>query len=269
MRKYLIISLISIVILMFFCWVLAEPYLLQKELIEIPFKNLSSEAAQLKIVQVSDIHFKGFTTIPRKIFEELIRLKPDYLFITGDIVNWDLQKLDELNEFLLKLSTIEGIEIFGVFGNHEHLSKKSPLIQKVLNESGIRFLHNQSVLLREGINLIGVDDPHLDLDDFAKASEDIDLNLPTIVLAHSPEISDEISLDNTLILCGHTHGGQMNIPFITNLLFYRKGNRTYKSGLFEDGGRYLYINRGAGTTFLPIRFNALPEITTVSLKKAD
>ncbi|MFA5348825.1 MAG: metallophosphoesterase [Candidatus Paceibacterota bacterium] len=269
MKKYLIISLISIILLLFFSWILIEPYLIQKESIEIPFKNLSPEAAKLKIVQISDIHFEGFTTIPRKISEELIRLKPDYLFITGDIVNWDIEKLDELNEFLLKLSAIQGMEMFGVFGNHEYLSKKFPLVEKMLNESAIRFLHNQSVLLKEGINLVGVDDPHLNLDDFKKASEGIDLNLPTIILAHSPEILDEISLENSLILCGHTHGGQINIPFITNLLFLKKGNRTHKSGLFKENGKYLYINRGVGTTFLPVRFNAFPEITDVFLKSVD
>ncbi len=265
MKKYLIIIPISIILLVFFSWALLEPYSIQTESIEIELNNLSLEASQLKIVQVSDIHFKGFTTIPRKISEELIRLKPDYLFITGDIVNWDLKKLDDLKEFLVKISAIKDMEIFGVFGNHEYLSKKFPSIEKILNESEIYFLHNESVLLKEGINLVGVDDPHLDLDNLSEASKNIDLNLPTIILAHSPEIFGEVLIENSLTLVGHTHGGQLNIPFVRNILFLKKGNRTYKSGLFKEDRRYLYINRGVGTTFLPMRLNAPPEITIISL----
>lgn len=269
MKKYLIIVPILLTVLILLLWVLLEPFLFQKETIEIKLNNLSIEASKLKIVQISDIHFKGFTTIPRKISEELIRIKPDYLFITGDIVNWDLKKLDDLKEFLSKLSEIEGIKMFGVFGNHEYLSKKYPLIEKILNESNISFLHNEQILLKEGINLIGVDDPHLNLDDISKASENIKLDLPTIILAHSPEILEDVSIGNSLILSGHTHGGQVNIPFITDLMFSKKGNRSYKSGLFKEDSKYLYINRGVGTTFLPLRFNSFPEVTIIKLLQAD
>jgi hypothetical protein len=88
------------------------------------------------------------------------------------------------------------------------------------------------------------------------------------MLAHSPEIFRRIKSQNIdLVLTGHTHGGQVNIPFITNFFLPVKYGRKYKSGLFKEDSTYLYVNRGVGTTLLPFRFNAPPEITLIELNQ--
>jgi uncharacterized protein len=265
MKKLLFnLSLLIIVALFSFWMVVVEPNFIKTTHLEIGLKNVSESAQKLKIAQISDIHFKSFNTVPRKVTEELMRIKPDYLFITGDIVNWDLNKLDDLKDFLAKLSNNENVKIFGVFGNHEYLSKKFDSIKKILLDSKIRFLNNEAIMLPEGINLIGLDDPHLNLSDISVLDK-IDKTLPSIILAHSPEIFRDIKTENALVLTGHTHGGQVNIPILSNQFLPLNRDRQYKKGLFEENNKYLYVNRGLGTTFLPIRLNSFPEITIFTL----
>ncbi len=95
----------------------------------------------------------------------------------------------------------------------------------------------------------------------------IETGEPKILLAHSPEIFRKVKgRDIDLVLVGHTHGGQINIPFITNLFLPLKYDKKYKNGLFRVNSTYLYVNRGTGTTFLPIRFNSFPEIALIKVK---
>jgi predicted MPP superfamily phosphohydrolase len=265
MKKLLInLSLLIIIVLFLFWVVIIEPNFIRKTYLEIGLQNISEEAKGLKIVQISDIHLKAFNTVPRKIAEELIRIKPDYLFITGDIINWDIKKLDDLKDFLAKLSSIENIKIFGVYGNHEHLSRKFDDINKIFLDSKIKFLNNETIILPEGINLVGLDDPHLKLSDLS-VLEKIDKTFPSIILAHSPEVFRDITIENSLVLSGHTHGGQVNIPILVDQFLPLSRDRQYKSGLFYENNNYLYVNRGLGTTFLPIRLNSFPEITIFNL----
>jgi hypothetical protein len=265
MKKLLINLLLLTVVVIFLFWIgIVEPLSIQKTHLKIGMKNVSAQAQELTIVQISDIHFKGFNIVPRKIVEELIRMKPDYLFVTGDIVNWDLKKIDDLKDFLAKLSSIKNTKIYGVFGNHEHLSKKFDSIKKILLDSQIQFLNNQAITLPEGINLVGLDDPHLQLSDL-NILEGLDETLPTIILAHSPEIFKDITIENSLVLSGHTHGGQVNIPVLADPFLPLNKDREYKRGLFEENNKYLYVNRGLGTTFLPIRLNSFPEIAIFKL----
>ena len=265
MKKLLIFISLLILTSAFLIWtMIIEPFSIEKTYLKIGLKNVSESAQKLKIVQISDIHFKKFNTMPRKIEEELTRVKPDYLLITGDIVHWDIEKLDDLKEFLIKLSEIENVQMFGVFGNHEHLSKKFDTIKKILLDSKIKFLNNETIILPEGINLVGLDDPHLELNDLSVLGK-IDATLPTIILAHSPEVFRDIKIENTLVLSGHTHGGQINVPILTNLLLPLKRDRQYKSGLFSENNKYLYVNRGLASTLLPMRLNCFPEITIFNL----
>jgi len=267
--KKIIIYVAGLLIIGVFClWVfLFEPYHIQTRTIDIGLKNVSLQAQELKIVQISDIHFKTFNRLPRKLIEMLTRLKPDYLLITGDIINWDVKDLEGLKDFLHNLNNVPIKKTFAVFGNHEYLSRKFHIIEGILNDSGIEFLHNRNVFLDEEINLVGVDDPHLELDDLAAATKGIQVDFPTICLAHSPEIFSRFNIKNSLVLSGHTHGGQIGIPFLVNLISPLRHDKVYLRGLFEKEESTLYVNQGIGTTFIPIRLNSFPEITIVELKE--
>lgn len=257
---------------------------IERVLIEI--KNLPSSFKEIQIIHLSDLHSKNFGERENKILEVLEQLNPDFIFITGDFIDWTTQDLKSCQNFWKKLSENHPGKIFGVLGNHDHRHPKFKTIKDLLEESGMKILNNESIILRRnedviypvkprpqpegganGVYLIGVDDPHEGYDNIEKAIIEIKAEMPKILLAHSPEIFRKVKGRNIdLVLVGHTHGGQINIPFITNFFIPLKYDKKYKNGLFRINSTYLYVNRGLGTTFLPIRFNASPEITLIELK---
>jgi len=268
----MILSFIVPLFLILGIWsIFFEHYNIKVEKIELEIKNLPSSFEGIKIVQLSDIHFKKFGRREKKVLEILKDLDPDLIFITGDLVDWTTRNLKSSQDFWKELSRNYPGRIFGVYGNHDHQSPEFKILKNLLKESKIEILNNESVILRrndEFIYLLGVDDPHLDYDNVEKAMKDVKDDRPKILLAHSPEIFRRVKDKNiSLILVGHTHGGQINIPFVSNLILPLKYDRKYKSGLFKENSTYLYINRGIGTTILPVRFNAFPEITLIKLKK--
>ncbi|MGB9833010.1 MAG: metallophosphoesterase, partial [Caldisericum exile] len=112
------------------------------------------------------------------------------------------------------------------------------------------------------VNIVGVNDPYTKRANLKKAVSGIDKSLYTILLSHSPDIFYEAKEKSiNLVLCGHTHGGQIKFPFIKFALFVpsRYGSR-FLCGLFREGNTTMYVNRGIGESRLPIRIFARPEI---------
>ena len=254
---------------------LAWSFFIEKEIIKIEkisleIKNLPPSFKGLKIIQLSDFHSKNFGKMEARILASLKTLNPDFIFITGDIVDWTTKDLDSCKAFWQKLSESYPGKIFGVLGNHEHRNLKFKTIKSLLDESGIKILINESVELERGgqfIYLVGVDDPHLKHDDVEKAMQGVKIGMSKIMIAHSPEILRNIKDKNIdLVLTGHTHGGQINIPFITDFFLPLKYDKKYKKGLFEEDSTLMYVNRGIGTTTFPFRLNSTPEITLITLK---
>lgn len=266
------------------------------ERLSIEIKNLTPSFRGVKIAHLSDLHSKNFGKKENKVLEILQSLNPDFIFITGDFINETTKDLESCQNFWKKLSENYSKKIFGVLGNHDHYHQQFKIIKNLLKESGIEILKNEAVILRRnedfiyphtkrgqgaksakvdevnprygvGVYLIGVDDPHEGYDDVEKAMAGIEADASKILIAHSPEIFRKVKGKGVdLVLVGHTHGGQINIPFITNLLLPLKYDKKYKSGLFKENSTFLYVNRGIGTTLLPIRFNAPPEIALIELK---
>lgn len=286
-KAKIIFGILIIFIFLGFWIFLVEPNNIKIENIKIEIKRLPPSFQGARIIHFSDIHSKNFGERENEILEILKKLNPDFIFITGDFVDWRTQDLESCQEFWKKFFRNYPGKIFGVLGNHDHRHPKWKILKNLLEESGIEILENETKQIKRNgdfIYLIGVDDPHEGYDDIEKAMAEIKIEAPKILLAHSPEIFRKAKgKDIDLILVGHTHGGQINIPFITDLFIPLKYDKQYKSGLFRDynlpkagshspdGERapnptYLYVNRGIGTTFLPIRFNASPEITLIELQ---
>ena len=161
-------------------------------------------------------------------------------------------------------------------GNHEYWNNDagSEFLKSLLNESGVVVLDNKNEKIFQGdeyIYLIGVGDPHTGNDNLEKAVTGVEKDIPKILLAHSPDIvnnSEDIEKEKVdLILVGHTHGGQVKIPFLRPFWTPTENRGKYASGLFEINDTYLYVNRGIGTTVLPIRFNCSLEVTMIELRK--
>ena len=266
MRKVVVFfSAVFIVVASLILIGLIELTEIETNTLEIKLQNLPLWVEKESFVHISDIHFRHFSKREKQLLEKLKEINPDYIFITGDFIDWTTRNWSSLEEFLDALVKIPKKGIYFVFGNHEHRNRRLNEFIKILDRKNIQVINNQSVFL-EGVYLIGVDDPHLGFDRLNKAIENVDMKMPKILLAHSPEIFRKVNFKNVLVLAGHTHGGQINLPFISNLILPLKYDRKYKSGFFGEDYKWLYVNKGIGWTFLPFRFNAKPEIAVIKFK---
>jgi len=247
-----------------------EPKKIKTEKISFKIKNLPSPFKGFKIVHLSDFHSSKFGQKENKVLKILNKLKADLILITGDVIGRRTKDLESCQKFWKELSKNYTGKIFGVYGNHDHRNRKFGELTELLRENKIDFLDNASRKIEkdgESIYLLGVDDPHLGYDDIEKVMEGLAENVPKILLAHSPEIFRKIKEKNIdLVLVGHTHGGQIDIPFLSNFALPLKYDKKYKKGFFKEGFTFLYVNRGIGETFCPIRINAFPEITLIQLE---
>jgi hypothetical protein len=262
--------LISFLILAGIWGVFIEPNHIKVEKLSLEIKDLPTSFKNSKILHLSDFHFKKFGRKEKKVLKILNRLNPDFIFITGDIIDVSTKNFESCYKFLEELSKNYEAKIFAVYGNHDHQNKNFNLFNDFLAKSRIQVLNNQAQRIdKDGdfIYLIGLDDPHLEYDDIERAMKEIESNTSKILIAHSPEIFRKIrEKDIDLVLVGHTHGGQINIPPLPYFTLPLKHDKKYKSGLFKEDSTYLYINLGIGETLLPIRINAMPEATLIELK---
>lgn len=239
----------------------------------ISLKNLPQTFNKTKIVFLSDIHSLWFGFRERKVLEIIKKLKPDFVFITGDFIDplrrITDRRLRKIRIFWEELGKEYKNQIFGVMGNHDNRA-----VERYLKESGIIILNNENRKLiinsnaGENINLIGVEDPYTGRDNLLMAMKGTEDNIPKLLLAHSPRIIKKaVKQKIDLVLAGHTHGGQIVLPFFGPLFVTSRMEGRYASGLFKIDSTYMYVTRGIGTTILPFRFNCPPEITLIELKK--
>jgi predicted MPP superfamily phosphohydrolase len=249
------------------------------ELIDVTIKlpRLPDAFAGMKVVQISDFHFQEYTEA--MFLEGVVRkvnaLAPDLVLLTGDFVS--SKPLPQRINMKLAYHCAEilsGIECplrFAIMGNHDVLVS-AHAVTDALTTHGIPVLANRSVPLeRQGrrIWLAGVEDVLQQRPDLSTA---LPAGLrregePTILLAHEPDFADyAMGRQVDLILSGHTHGGQILLPFLPPLMLPDMGTK-YVHGLFKLGdGMQLYVNRGIGAVNLPFRFRCPPEITAITLQ---
>ena len=274
-KLFLLIAFLISVISLFYYSFIFEPNNIQIEKINIEIENLPEEFEGVKIVHLTDFHSKDFGEREKRVLEILEDLNPDFVFITGDFIDHSTKDLDSCQEFWRKLSSQHQGKVFGVMGNHEHWIKSPDIsaIEKMLEKNGISILNNENRKIYKNNNyiyLIGVDDPDSELDDLPKAMINTEENIPKILLAHSPDIINNLQEEKVdLILVGHTHGGQVVIPFIKPFWVPTKNRGKYANGLFEVNDTYLYVNRGVGMAILQTRFNCPPEIAVIELRRKD
>jgi hypothetical protein len=236
----------------------------------------------MKIAQISDIHYLEFTEsfFVREIVDHVNRLKPDMVLITGDFVTYGpirfpptpIHKafaLRHMPECASILSQIQAPLRYTSLGNHDQMVN-GRAIWHILGEHGLPCLYNTAVPLeRDGqrVWLVGLGSACVGA---ANPQEAIPAsairNKETIIMmAHEPDILPEIAdYKVDLMLSGHTHGGQIRIPFLRPLFLPLYGRR-YIQGWFQYGSTHLYVNRGVGAIGLPMRLNCPPEITVFTL----
>lgn len=239
--------------------------------------RLPDAFAGMKIVQISDFHFQEYTeaSFLEAVVEQVNALKADLVVLTGDFVS--SKPLPHHYSIGLGyhcaniLSRLQCPLRYAILGNHDTLVGEREITDALVTH-GIPVLANTCIPLeREGqrIWLAGIRDALEGRPDLAAAlppGQDREL---VILLAHEPDFADyAVGRHISLVLSGHTHGGQILLPFLPPLLLPDMGRR-YIHGLFHfSDGMQLYVNRGIGAVTLPFRLRCPPEITCMTLDRA-
>ena len=246
---------------------------LKVEHVTIPVPRLPAAFDGLTVAQFSDLHLGGQMGpgFIRQAVDVTLSLKPDLILLTGDYVSRVTHgEPDMIVQELSRLSAPEGV--WAILGNHDHWNN-ADVVAEALRHAGVSLLRNANgALLRSGQRLwiAGVDDVLTHYHDLPRALQGIPEGAATILLAHEPDFADKAAKDArvSLQLSGHSHGGQINLPYLTGLALPRLA-RKYVRGLHHVGDLWLYTNRGLGTTGLPLRLNSRPEVTLFTLTTAD
>jgi len=226
--------------------------------------HVCGHLAGRRAVHLSDIHVDRYQQRHEDVILAIKELAPDWIFITGDLLNVP-EGLPHLFEFLSRLRKIAPVYI--TLGNHDHYSGV-PVSQfsELADRHKITLLINQTTFIPTGsgeLAIVGVDDPSLHRADLQCIPPPANQRF-TLLLAHAPNILDMMDEDHAvdLILCGHSHGGQWKIPGVPTF-WLPPGCRGRISGRHENARHRLYVNRGLGWSFLPMRWNCRPEIAVI------
>lgn len=258
----------------FYSWKI-EPHWVKYEQINLTVKHLPKTLEGKSLIQISDIHIGNYVDkdFIKRTFREIAALKPDIMVYTGDFVRLVQNKipLEQLDE-VMQDAPKGKLQTLAILGNHDYGknfqdSAAADSIVSLLNGYSIKVLRNESVIT-QGLRIFGIDDFWGTNFDLVKAMKDYDQSQASLVLCHNPDAADLDDWDgyNGWILAGHTHAGQVRIPFWGSPIIPVK-NKNYDQGIKKiSGDRTLYINRGLGHS-IPIRFNARPEVTIFTLRK--
>lgn len=248
-----------------------EPYWVDYRDVEVGVPDLPAAWDGLRIAHLSDFHL-GFPPGPsflRRVLGEVQARKPDLIAHTGDFFSGQSTGVPAGAELLSRMQADLGV--FGVLGNHDYFADTGALLG-VLDTAQVSLLRNGAVPLeRDGARLwvAGVDDLSTGHDDLDRTLAEVPPGEPTLLLSHSPDLVEEAS-DRaiSLMLSGHTHGGQVCLPFLGPVFCFSRFYKRYASGRFQVGPTTLYVNRGLGQALLPFRFLCRPEVTFLTLRRS-
>ena len=194
---------------------------------------------------------------------------PNLVVVTGDMVSSGVEFHDDIAHVIGMLRAEDGV--FVSMGNHDYFGDGEPLIT-FLREKGAIVLRNEGTTVTRGaasLFVAGVDDTWTRRAISNLAIADRAPGAFTVLLAHDPNLfpaAAEAGIQ--LVLSGHTHGGQVAMPFFPKLLSLGKLAHKFHFGLYRDGDSTLYVHPGLGTTGPPIRLGVAPEIAILTLRMA-
>jgi len=233
----------------------------------VSIKNLPSRFKGFTILHITDLHTKQFGENQENLLEIINEQQFDIVALTGDLVDQHKPGPGAVAELL---EGLKAYEMYFVPGNHEHWADYDKL-KEILLAYDVAILENKAFRYRSGdqhLWLMGVDDPFLGLARLDKALDEVTDNAPLILLTHSPNIYEYAVEENIdLVLAGHTHGGQIRVPFLGALYVPAQGFfPEYDYGIFSSDNTTMVINAGLGESVIPFRFNMRPELALITLE---
>ncbi|MCY8580404.1 metallophosphoesterase [Bacillus haynesii] len=249
-----------------------EPHMLETNLIPIRHRLIPKGFDQFRIVQFSDTHLSEYFTADElsNVVSQVNALSPDLIVFSGDLIDKPhrYREHERAVNALKKLSAPYGK--LAIFGNHDHGGYGTKVYQTLMTSAGFRVLRNDLMKLEliDGsvIEIASLDDLMLGSPDYEGILSKLSEKAFSILLVHEPDAAlTAKQFPVNLQISGHTHGGQIQIPVFGPLITPPYGE-IYTEGMYETAGMKIYVNRGIGSTRLPLRFLSKPEITVFQLE---
>ena len=274
-RKRLRIALVA-VLLLIVC-VVAWAFVIDPSRLVVRQSTLAidrwpSSLSNLKIAVLSDIHAGGSFIDERKlrkIVERTNALQPDVIVICGDYISGGRSHHEMDPEvfapFLKDFRAPLGV--YSVLGNHDWWFD-GERVRRALEANGIKVLENEVAKLEtRGTSfwLVGLADLWTRPQRVEETIASVPADAPLIAITHNPDIFPRLPPGVSLLLAGHTHGGQVRFPFIGTVVSVSRFGDRYVSGHIIENGRHLFVTTGIGTSIYPVRFGVPPEIVLLTI----
>jgi uncharacterized protein len=225
----------------------------------------------IRILLLSDIHVAGPDMPPerlRRLVRQFNALKPDLILIGGDLVSEKrvATHIYSPEQIVAPLGGLEApLGVVVALGNHDHWFAPAALTAE-LRRHGIIVLANQAV--RRGPLIVGgVDDDYSGHDDIGATYAEMDSlrDLPRVLITHSPDIVPDLPRPVAAVFAGHTHCGQIALPFFGPVSYVSRYGDRFACGAIDDRGQRVFVGAGLGTSILPLRFGVPPDAWLVTL----
>jgi predicted MPP superfamily phosphohydrolase len=247
--------------------VLVRRWWVRERALRVRLPGLPSSFDGYRVVHLSDLHVGSIDRKERASawIEAANAREADLIVVTGDLLTTGTAYHDDVVEVLSGLRARDGV--YGCLGNHDYYGEDT-LCAK-LAARGVRILRNEGVALARGgdtLWLAGVEDVWRGQVDLARALRDRPEAVPAILLAHNPDFFPHArDAGIALTLSGHTHAGQLAVPFLTSRATLSHLVTRWPAGLFREGSSQLFVHAGLGTTGPAIRLGAAPEVVEIEL----
>lgn len=269
----LLLILILIAALLFTYARFIEPKMLKDTAVSIASPHISETSNGVKIALFADTHFSEFYSLSdfEKVIKAINDSDPDIVIFAGDLIDSFHTYEGDITEISAALNRIQSKHgKFAVFGNHDYGGGAERVYEGIMTDGGFTVLQNEYYAIDElAISIIGIDDMLIGNGDTEIVSLARD-DYFNVAISHAPDVVDEVLDSNIdLMLSGHTHGKQVNIPFVNDYIL-PPGGKKYVKGTFDFENQrdtQLYVTSGIGTTQLPLRFLSPPEVAILTLKQ--
>ncbi|WP_114856349.1 metallophosphoesterase [Brachybacterium sp. YJGR34] len=256
-------------------WLLWDNRRLDVTTYEVTVADLPPSADGLRIAQLSDLHSASFGTFPERLVDDVRSARPDLIALSGDLIDHRTTDLGGVLDIVSALQKIAPCYV--VLGNHEAASPLQAELIDALEDRGAVVLRDEARTVRAGgteLTIAGLDDPQVASWGAERSPRsvlggmDLPPGVPTILLAHRPELLESYSgrgID--LVLSGHAHGGQVRLPLLGGVFAPHQGIfPELTEGVHVRGDTTMVISRGLGNSVAGVRVNNPRELVLVDLR---
>jgi predicted MPP superfamily phosphohydrolase len=271
--------------------VAVDAFLIEPDWIEVTHHSVTAPlASPLKIAHLTDIHASGLGRREQRMLALLDEERPDLIAVTGDSIfngqlfgsfpraqrppqvagstlRPDLREKPYDDRYAGCLEVLRRLHaplgVWFVRGNWEHFRRIRDE-QRFGEVAKVHFLQNAAIQVSPGVWIIGLDDAVFGFPNLEAAFRGVPSAAYKIVLFHSPAYFEKVAGRCDLVLAGHTHGGQVYLPFLT-WLWLPSGCGEFLAGWYGRDGSRMYVSRGIGTSTLNVRFLCRPELAIITV----